>query len=540
MSARARRRVKVLAPPQSPERQGSGGLRSALGRPHPRKARFFQSAGNAVLGRVFPKALLAAIAACLLCAGCSKAQPSASLALSEIGSVQSASTTAVPALTARAAPSELNTPDAERPVGLEKPRVYIKNRFVFVRPRPDVNADWLGYLWFGASVELRSTVPRGGPGCAKFYAIEPVGFVCVDEKQATLAADDPVFTSVARYAPRLDRSSPHHYAESTGVELHSRLPGIQEPWPALPAFFHEPRRRLLPLSTIAYADERQVGDQSWLLSADLLWIEKKQVTFYPEITFHGVELGAGIDLPVAFFRDAGSHKYRRGATGKLEKSDERFLRHDVVALSSQVVIQNGERFFETRAGDGWVREREAVLPVPRSVTPWGAHVLRAGQPPPPPTNGGSASNQSQQTWLEVSVLGGWLLAFRGTRPVYATMVSAGRGGIPQEGKNTLEIAATPLGTFPISGKLATVTMSAPGEYTHSDVPWTQNFQKPYAIHTAYWHDNWGNLQSGGCINVSPIDGKWLFDFSEPRLPQNWHAVRWQPATGAPTLLLVHE
>jgi len=153
---------------------------------------------------------------------------------------------------------------------------------------------------------------------------------------------------------------------------------------------------------------------------------------------------------------------------------------------------------------------------------------------------GRAPKNARHSWLEVSVLDGWLLAYEGTRPVYATLISAGRGGIPQDGKNTLELAATPLGTFPISGKLATVTLEAPGEYVHSDVPWTQNFLKPYAIHTAYWHDNWGNLQSGGCINVSPIDGKWLFEFSEPGLPTGWHAVRWQPALGAPTLLVVHE
>lgn len=424
-------------------------------------------------------------------------------------------------------------PSASPSAVSDKPRVYIKNRFVFVRPRPDVNADWLGFLWFGASVELRSTAPQGGPGCATFYAIEPMGFVCVDDKQATLAADDPVYQAVAHYAPRLEQAAPHRYAESIGASLVSQVPGSEPSWPALPAFFHEPRRRLLPLSTIAYADERVVDGQPWLMSADLLWLKKEQVTLYPEITFHGVELGPALDLPLAFFRDPNSRKYRRNEAGKFEKSEERFQLHEVVALGSRVEVQRGERYFETRAGSVWVREREAVLPVPRSVTPWGAHVGQTDHTP-------LAAKHAQQTWLEVSVLGGWLLAFKGTRPVYATLVSAGRGGIPQEGKNTLEIAATPLGTFPISGKLATVTMQAPGEYTHSDVPWTQNFQKPYAIHSAYWHDNWGNLQSGGCINVSPIDGKWLFDFSEPRLPAGWHAVRWQPSTGAPTLLVVHE
>jgi len=415
----------------------------------------------------------------------------------------------------------------------EKPRLYVKNRFVFVRPRADVNADWIGFLWFGASVELQSENPVGGPGCATFYAIEPNGFVCVDGKQATLAADDPEFKAVSSFAPRLDRPTPHQYAESSGAELHAELPGAERHWPTLPAFFHEPRRRVLPLSTIAYIDQETVDGRDWLLSADLLWLKKEQVTLYPEITFHGVELGGAWHLPLAFFRQANKPKYRRNAAGKLDKSGETFALHSLLALGSQLQIQRGERYFATAEGEDWVREQDAVLPSPRSLTPWGARVGREDHT-------GLAPKNARHTWIEVSVLGGWLLAYEGTRPVYATLISPGRGGIPQEGKNTLELAATPLGTFPISGKLATVTMQAPGEYVHSEVPWTQNFLKPYAIHTAYWHDNWGNPQSGGCINVSPIDGKWLFEFSEPSLPAGWHAVRWQPALGAPTLLVVHE
>ena len=414
-----------------------------------------------------------------------------------------------------------------------KARVYIKNRYVFVRPRADAHADWLGFLWFGASVELRRATPVARPGCATFYAIEPMGFVCVDDKQATLSAEDPVFKLVSGFAPQLERAAPHRYAESLGAELLRAPPGsAARAWPALPAFFHEPRRRLLPLSTVAYADETTVGGEAWLMTADGLWLKKAQVTPYPEITFHGVELGKGLDLPLAFFRRAGSVKYRRLGPGKFEKSQDAFALHAVVALGLEQEIQRGERYFRMAHEDAWVREREAVLPVARSITPWGAQVGTVDHT-------GRGPKSARQTWLEVSVLGGWLLAFEGTKPVFATLISPGRGGIPQEGKNTLESAATPLGTFPISGKLATVTLQAPGEYVHSEVPWTQNFQKPYAIHTAYWHDNWGNLQSGGCINVSPIDGKWLFDFSEPTLPAGWHAVRWQPVTGAPTLLVVH-
>ena len=426
-----------------------------------------------------------------------------------------------------------SAPTRAEPAVLSKPRIYVKNRYVFVRPRPDVNADWIGFLWFGASVELRSTEPAHGPGCVAFYAIEPTGYVCVDEKQATLSAEDPVFRAVARVAPRLDLASPHHYAESLGAELLRELPGAESEFPGLPALFHEPRRRLLPLSTLAYTEERTILGQTWLMSADLLWLKREQVTLYPEITFHGVELGHEYRLPLAFFRQPGARRYRRNAAGKLERSADCFALQSVVSLTPDVQIQHGERYFKTAAGDDWVRERDAVLPTPRSFTPWGARVGHDAQP-------GFRTRSARKSWIEVSVLGGWLLAFEGSEPVYATLISPGRGGIPQAGKDTLALAATPTGTFAISGKLATVTMQAPGEYVHSDVPWTQNIQKPYAIHVAYWHNNWGNLQSGGCINVSPRDGKWLFDFSEPALPAGWHAVRWQPARGAPTMVVVHE
>jgi len=415
----------------------------------------------------------------------------------------------------------------------DAPRVYVKNRFVFVRPRPDVNADWLGFMWFGAAVNLREQAAVHGAGCASFYAIEPQGYVCVDEKQATLDPNDAEFLAVSRFAPRLERATPHRYAQSNGVEL-LRAIGTSEPEIAgLPPLFHEPRRRMLPFSTVAYADEKTVNGEDWLLSADLLWFKKQQVTPYPEITFHGVEIGERYRLPLAFFRQRGSRKFRRDEAGKLARSGDAFALHSVVQLEQEPAIERGQRFFRVSGSDDWVREADAVIPTPRGFTPWGARVGEADHT-------GHAPKNQTHSWIEVSVLGGWLLAFAGTRVVYATLISPGRGGIPQAGKDTLEIAATPLGTWPISGKIATVTMEAPGESVHADVPWTQNFMKPYAIHTAYWHDDWGNPESGGCINVSPIDGKWLFDFSEPRLPPGWHAVRWQPARGAPTLLVVHE
>ena len=154
---------------------------------------------------------------------------------------------------------------------------------------------------------------------------------------------------------------------------------------------------------------------------------------------------------------------------------------------------------------------------------------------------GLAPKNERKSWIEVSVLGGWLLAYEGKRAVYATLISPGRGGIPQEGKDTLAIAATPTGTFPISGKLATVTMQAPGEYVHSDVPWTQNCQKPYAIHTAYWHNNWGNPAKRWLHQRVAHRWQMVVRFQRAAAARRgWHAQRWRPELGAPTLLVMNE
>ena len=48
---------------------------------------------------------------------------------------------------------------------------------------------------------------------------------------------------------------------------------------------------------------------------------------------------------------------------------------------------------------------------------------------------------------------------------------------------------------------------------------------PFALHAAYWHDRFGEPKSGGCVNLSVQDAKWLFSWTEPQVPATWHSVR---------------
>jgi lipoprotein-anchoring transpeptidase ErfK/SrfK len=137
-----------------------------------------------------------------------------------------------------------------------------------------------------------------------------------------------------------------------------------------------------------------------------------------------------------------------------------------------------------------------------------------------------------QKWIVVHLGDATLVAYEGMKPVFTTLVSPGRGGIPVAGQDPVEASTTPLGVFYVTFKDRATTMSPdkPGEpRTHwiADVPFTQYFAPPFALHAAYWHDRFGEDTSAGCINVSPVDAELLFGWSDPPVPPEW-----QGATGA--------
>jgi hypothetical protein len=449
------------------------------------------------------------------------------------------------------------------------PRVHAKTRFVWIRSEPDVATDWIGFLWSGGSVRLKSGKPRPGPGCETWYAIEPRGWVCVDARRATLDGNDPALAALREYGAALDSARPHRYGESLGLERYDQLPTFEvqkmrergfeahekrvllarsgandgltgvdvtlpsEPPPRLPDLLpsvHEGRLHLLRRSTVAYSREVLWGGRGFLLAGDYSWVPKDRVKPYPVVTFRGTPLGA-VKLPLAFFRGEDRPAFRRGDGGELVPTGETLRRHTWVELTGDSVESGGERYLALKRDGLFVKASDAVVPSPRSKTPWGDAVGSPGRANELP--------KGRRSWIEVSIRGGWLVAYEDTTPVYATMISAGRGGEPVPGRPTLETASTPTGTFPINGKFATATMEAPGEFVHSDVPWVQNLTGPYALHTAYWHDNWGNLMSAGCVNVSPDDAKWLYEFTEPKVPEGWHAVRWVPREGPATVVVIH-
>jgi hypothetical protein len=298
----------------------------------------------------------------------------------------------------------------------------------------------------------------------------------------------------------------------------------------LPASVHESHVNLVERSTVAYTAELQHNGHDWLLTSDYALVPKDRVVPYPISRFAGVHLTPEIRLPLAFFRSQTSQSYELTQAGQFARLEKVHSRHSWVLLSGKRRKTDGAEWLQANDGT-WVNAADVTVPTPASATPWGAIV---GQP-----DTAAEKQRGRATWIEVSILCGWLIAYEGTQAVFTTLISPGSGGMPRAGQAPIDTYSTPLGRFKITGKFASATMVGPTGLIHSDVPYAQNFSDLYAIHTAYWHDNWGNPMSGGCVNVSPIDGYFLFHWTEPSIPDDWYGVRWIPTQEPATTVIIH-
>ncbi|OJX40243.1 MAG: hypothetical protein BGO78_14830 [Chloroflexi bacterium 44-23] len=110
-----------------------------------------------------------------------------------------------------------------------------------------------------------------------------------------------------------------------------------------------------------------------------------------------------------------------------------------------------------------------------------------------------------------------LSCFEGNSEVFFAPISTGIRS-DMYGNRT-EQWETPLGLRPIWRKLISVHMSGGttgGGYDLPAVSWTSLFEgNGVAIHSTFWHNNFGEEMSHGCVNAMPEDAKWIFRWTNP-------------------------
>lgn len=125
-------------------------------------------------------------------------------------------------------------------------------------------------------------------------------------------------------------------------------------------------------------------------------------------------------------------------------------------------------------------------------------------PPPPGVTG---------KWIQVDLFEQTLAAYEGDRLVYATLVSSGLDEWP-----------TQPGLFNVYARLVADRMRGSYRDDGSDyyyleaVPWVMYYDGQRALHGEYWHDGLGFQRSHGCVNLAPLDARWLFNWSEMGTP----------------------
>jgi len=86
------------------------------------------------------------------------------------------------------------------------------------------------------------------------------------------------------------------------------------------------------------------------------------------------------------------------------------------------------------------------------------------------------------------------------------------------------LPATPTvqGDYKIYLRYESQTMSGPGYYLPG-VEWVQYFYRGYGLHGTYWHSNFGQPMSHGCVNMNNTDAEWFYRWASIGTPVH---VRW--------------
>ena len=114
--------------------------------------------------------------------------------------------------------------------------------------------------------------------------------------------------------------------------------------------------------------------------------------------------------------------------------------------------------------------------------------------------------KTSKRWIEVNLTTQRLIAWEGKTWVDAKVISSGKASTP-----------TLTGVFEVQDKYRTTVMRG-ADYEVPDVPHAMFYDGGYAIHGAYWHNNFGTPVSHGCVNMSENAAAWLFGWARVGTP----------------------
>lgn len=351
-------------------------------------------------------------------------------------------------------------------------------------PHPAGGKQLRGAARLGARLPLFGATTAAG--ClGRWLLVGASAWVCEEQvRLSSWPADE------AGVAPAFGDGLPYRYSfvgedGSFGyAALHSAEDGV-------PAAQFEPGFSVAALRT----EPKPATGELYTQTTHALWVPTRDLRPANPSQFEGVEIDAGhLDAAWIFGEDAPLHAEPHGKrTGTSIPPLTRIHVEEEIAKWGKAFV---------RVSEGWLEAARVRRATPRAA-PQGL--------------------LPDERWIDVDTARQTLVAYEGERPVFATLVSTGRG-------NAGSAEATPIGEHRIWVKLSSTDMTnleddAAGDYyAIEDVPWVMFFKDGYGLHGAFWHRSFGSKRSHGCVNLAPRDAQRLFRWASPRMPSGWHAV----------------
>jgi lipoprotein-anchoring transpeptidase ErfK/SrfK len=413
--------------------------------------------------------------------------------------------------------------DAEKEIAraveeLERKRALAKKFPLFAAAYPDFDvrllhariyngakkgAQVIGYLRRGTIIRAKPAVGKSGCPGGAWHPIRGGGYICTGLGYTVGKQKPPVHHQ--QLAPDRSKPIPYKYVKprtkpdtGNGAPILRRLPTPKEVaqiekarvgkagWPRGIVF-----KRMNGYFRLSIHKEVRVAQRLYYRTVQGHYVRAADVIECNDPAMQGVMLNDTIRLPVAFVYGKPRPRYRLQdgvlvENGTLDKHArfhaERILKH------------KGKQYVQAPDNTLVARDHVRIARVvkrPKKIDP-------------------------KKKWIHVALGQQTLVAYDGDTPVMATLVSSGKKGY-----------RPPRGTFYVHKKYVTVTMGGKdpieGAYRVEDVPWTMYYWRSYAVHGAYWHNDFGIARSHGCTNISPRDARWMFYWSKPKLPPKWHA-----------------
>lgn len=363
---------------------------------------------------------------------------------------------------------------------------------------PSSKASVIGYARRSEKLPVRARAYGKGCKHGKWYALSEGGYVCTKKGFYVAKAHkkmDLYYVKAKRnsflpfrYGKVINRDAFRFYRIPTRAELKTLNDTEEEEkkWPEVV------ERKLEGAFFIAYNSliEDKLGSFYQTVLGRVVREDAVETLQIPPT--RGVQLGKRLKLPIAFVFEKDRPLYKIDE-GELEKIGiaKKHARLPVVKKLSL----KGERFVLSKKNFAIKRKHVRIV----------KKIKRSTRIP------------AAKKWIHVDLSEQTLVAYRGNKPVFATVISGG-----------VEGHEAPTGIFRIAKKHISFTMDGPDEkagwYEVEEVPWTMYYWKGYALHGAYWHNDFGKSRSHGCTNLAPADARWLFNWVDPKLPANWHGI----------------